>query len=476
MATRSVSTHQRTPFRTIAELNEALAGEIRVNARGVDRLRSSPFDRRLIDRLAYSAVFGDPDVQAVTRWLIRAIGEASGAFLASIHELYMSAGRAVYANATAPAINIRGLTYDMAQSVFRAAMRENTKIVIIEIARSEMGYTNQRPGDFAAAVQAGAIAVGWRGPIFIQGDHFQAGLNAYQEDSEAEIERVRNLTTEALEAGFFNIDVDASTLVDLEQPTLAAQQERNYAITAELTELIREYEPEGVTVSIGGEIGEVGGHNSTVDDLHAFMQGYQTALEQRSEAVGRTLAGISKISVQTGTSHGGVVLPDGSIADVSVDFDTLAALSQVSREEYGLGGAVQHGASTLPEAAFGHFAKANAVEVHLATLFQNMLYEHPLFPPELKAAIYAHLAANHANERKEGQSDAQFYYTTRKRGYGPFKRELWDLPDTVRESILGEIEDSYAFIMQSLGVSGKAELVDSIVRPVSTLPPVPAGL
>ena len=81
--------------------------------------------------------------------------------------------------------------------------------------------------------------------------------------------------------------------------------------------------------------------------------------------------GISKISIQTGTSHGGVVLLDGTIAKVSVDFDTLLKLSRIARKQYGMGGAVQHGASTLPEDAFSKFVEAEAVEVHLATNFEE---------------------------------------------------------------------------------------------------------
>jgi fructose/tagatose bisphosphate aldolase len=131
---------------------------------------------------------------------------------------------------------------------------------------------------------------------------------------------------------------------------------------------VREIEPEGVTVSLGGEIGEVGGHNSTVEELRAFMDGY---IREAGDA-----AGISKISVQTGTSHGGVVLPDGTLADVKVDFDTLQELSRIAREEYGLGGAVQHGASTLPPTAFNKFPEIGTVEIHLATNFQNIIYDN----------------------------------------------------------------------------------------------------
>ncbi|MEZ4570392.1 MAG: hypothetical protein R2849_08715 [Thermomicrobiales bacterium] len=77
-------------------------------------------------------------------------------------------------------------------------------------------------------------------------------------------------------------------------------------------------------VSVGGEIGEVGSENSTVAELVAFMEHFNGFME------GDTNSGLSKISVQTGTSHGGVPLPDGTVADVAVDFKTLGDLSEVA--------------------------------------------------------------------------------------------------------------------------------------------------
>ena len=156
---------------------------------------------------------------------------------------------------------------------------------------------------------------------------------------------LKQLTSEAVAAGFCNIDIDSSTLVDLSQPTAVAEQVVNVANTVELTALIRAIEPDGVTISIGGEIGEVGKANSTEEELRAYLDGYFGMLH------GSGLPGISKVSIQTGTSHGGVVLPDGSVAQVKIDFDTMQRLSTVARDEYGLAGAVQHGASTLPEEA-----------------------------------------------------------------------------------------------------------------------------
>ena len=250
---------------------------------------------------------------------------------------------------TVPAVNVRASAYLTARHAFAAALERDAGALIFEIAKSEMSYTDQRPAEYAAVILAAAIRSGWEGPVFLQGDHFQFNATKWKADPDAEMDGLAQLTREAVAAGFLNIDIDSSTLVDLEQPTKADEQRVNVANTAALTRLIREIEPDGVTISVGGEIGEVGKANSTEDELRAYLDGYFGALH------GSSLAGISKVSIQTGTSHGGVVLPDGSVAQVNLDFDTMRRLSTVARDEYGLGGAVQHGASTLPEEAFGHF-------------------------------------------------------------------------------------------------------------------------
>src|SRR3989454_773501 len=168
---------------------------------------------------------------------------------------------------------------------------------------------------------------------------------------------VRVLAYDSGRAGFYNIDVDTSTLVDLSKPNLDEQQRTNYERAAELTAFVRDRQPQDVTVSVGAEIGEVGGKNSDVHELRAFMAGYNRTLQR----LGR-YAGISKISVQTGTSHGGVVLPHGAMAKVQLDLEALRALSLEARTVYKLGGAVQHGAPTLPPGAFRHFPACEAIE------------------------------------------------------------------------------------------------------------------
>jgi fructose/tagatose bisphosphate aldolase len=412
--------------------------------------------RDVIDDLAYTSALGSDDVKHAARHLIWDVAQALGCRPASIHEYYMAGGRNVWNNQTTPAINVRGIAYDTARAVFRAARRHDVGQVIFEIARSEMGYCDQRPAEYTSSVLAAAIKEGHTGPVFIQGDHFQINAKGYIADPEKEVQGVRDLIDESLVAGFFNIDVDTSTIVDLSLATIDEQQAENARRTAELTAYIREREPKDVTVSVGGEIGEVGSQNSTVEDLHAFMTAYNRELASMN---GGSLEGISKISVQTGTSHGGIVLPDGTVAKVKVDFDTLAELSAVSRQQYGLSGAVQHGASTLPEEAFDRFSQANASEVHLATGFQNIIYESSAFPADLLEEIYAYLTENHSDERKPDMTDAQFYYTTRKRAFGPFKKNMWDLPEDAKSQICRELQDRFELIFTRLNVTNTSGMV-----------------
>src|SRR2546427_13100339 len=291
-----------------------------------------------MDRLVRQAVFGTPEEREQARWLIWEIGQHAGVRPASIHDLYLARGRGEVRAFTTPAINVRVLAYDSGRAVFRAAQRREVGAVICEIARSEIGYTEQRPAEYVAVMTAAALREGFTGPLFIQGDHVQVNAKKYATDPDAELQAIRTLIEEELHAGFYNIDIDTSTLVDLSQPTLDEQQRVNYERAAELTKFIREREPEGVTVSVGAEIGEVGGKNSDVHELRAFMDGYLRTLKRLGPHVG-----ISKISVQTGTSHGGVVLADGSIAKGQVDLGALQALSPDTRRTYGLGGAVRHG-------------------------------------------------------------------------------------------------------------------------------------
>jgi fructose/tagatose bisphosphate aldolase len=412
--------------------------------------------RDIMDRLIYRAVFEPNDSLRESLFvLIKEIAKAAGAIPASIQGLYDEMGRK-YPGFTVPAINIRGLTYDVARVIFRKAIERKAGAFIFEIARSEIGYTKQRPLEYSTVVLAAAVREGYQGPVFIQGDHFQVVRKNFKSGPELEIDYLKGLIAEAIDAEFYNIDIDASTLVDLDQISITDQQKPNYEITSVLARHVRQLQPPGIDISIGGEIGEIGTKNSTPEEARAYLDGIKKTLSG--------IKGLSKLSIQSGTSHGGVVLPDGTLAAVKIDFDTLQLLSDIARRKYGLSGCVQHGASTLPDEAFNMFPETGTSEVHLATGFQNIMFDSKHLPAEFRQEIYAFIRTEFAKEKKEGQTEEQFIYATRKKGFGQIKKKWWDLPADVRALIMKELEDKFGFLFDKLRVSGTAEIVAKTVN------------
>src|SRR3954466_15193345 len=416
--------------------------------------------------LAWTAAFtADDPTAAAARWIVWAASQELGARSTSIAGLYEARARGEVHGFTVPALNIRSQTFDMVRTFYETAARADVGALIFELARSEQTYTFQRPMDYSTSVLAGAIAARWRHPVFIQGDHYQFNAKKYATDPEAMTEEIRRACRLALDAGYRNIDIDSSTLVDLSKPNRDEEQRENYVRAAELTALIRSLETD-VAVSVGGEIGEVGKQNSTADELRAYLDGYNRELAARAPGA----KGLAKVSVQTGTSHGGVPLPGGGGAEGRLHLEVLRGPGEIARS-YGLAGAVQHGASTLPDELFHRFPAVETAEIHLATGFQNALYEHPAFPESLHRETEAWFFPNPADERKPGQTDQQFVYTTRKKAIGPFKRQLWDLP--TKDEILAAQRRKISYLFTELRVNDSRAMVDRYVHAFETHRPIP---
>jgi len=445
----------------LGELTNYLSSGLKIEDEKVEILNRNELHNELIDKLIWDTVFNkEKGAKEFGYWLIRAIGEKVGIRLASIYDFYRARGKGEFSGLTVPAINIRGLTYDVGRSVIRAAKKNNTSALIFEIARSEMSYTEQKPAEYTACILAAAIKENFSSPLFIQGDHFQVSGTKYKKEPDKEISAIQALIKEALAAGFYNLDLDTSTLVDLSRPTVKEQQQTNFEIAALLTEFIQKNAPSGITVSIGGEIGEIGGKNSTEEELRAYLDGYREKV---------SASGLTKVAVQTGTTHGGIPLPGGGVAKIKLDFNTLERLGRVAQKEYNLAGVVQHGASTLPAELFDKFPQTETAEIHLATEFQNMIYEHKLFPQGLKEEINNWLKKECTSEWKEGDTEQQFLYKTRKKAFGQFKKDIWSLPEEVRNAISKDLEGKFSFLFQKLNVVNTDSLVKKYVKVV----PVP---
>ncbi len=437
-------------FQTIEEIDQNLGEVLNLSGEEVSIKDEGKLREFGIDFLIYSAILSDePQVRHQCRVLIRKIARLVGVYSASIAPLYKAFGTGEVSGFTVPAMNVRTITYDIAREVFKKEIEHEASAFIFEISRTENKYTNQTQDDVTVCVLAGAVKEGYEGPVFLQGDHYQFDAKKYKEYPQGQIDEIELAVKDALMADFYNIDIDASTLVDLSLPTKSEQQKDNFEMTAVLTKFIRQMQPAGVNVAIGGEIGHIGDTNSDVEDFEAFMIGYLDQLH--GEEI------ISKVSVQTGTTHGGIPNPDGTLASVNVDFGVLESIGKVAREKYGLGGPVQHGASTLPSEMFDKFPAVGAVEIHLATGFQNIIYD--TMPQEMKEKLHAYCLEHFQEEREDGWTDEQLIYKSRKRAFAPFKKELWLLSEEDKNPIRKRLAEEFEMLFQKLNLKGTAHTV-----------------
>lgn len=327
---------------------------------------------------------------------INTLSNLRGIIEASIQDVYAARSRGETPNVTIPAINTRIYTSSIVYSALTAAKAIGAQHpVIFEIAKSEAGYTGQSYPRFVALAKLGYLMAGAENTnVYLQADHCQVGKDAFwkqlDDDQSAGITDTKELLNKnkavqdsvklirsALEAGILNIDIDASVLERLEG-TPEQKQEWNGKVTAYLVAKIREMEAELKlpTVSIGGEVGEIGAQNTTRADVEAYLK--WTVDELKTYGKGDYI-GFSKISLMTGTSHGGVKNPDGTVnRNPSLDWDIHAITMGIANPWFdGAIGlvTVQHGASTLAPELFKAFAAVGAIgvgEVHLATEYQNV--------------------------------------------------------------------------------------------------------
>lgn len=409
----------------------------------------------MIDRWAKTAALAEPRARSLAIWAIRKAALAAEIVPCSVQQLYLARAAGKWSGRTVPAMNLRGWTYHTCRAAFRAARELDAHLIIFEQAIGEWLYAEQPPAEYTAGVLAAALREGHRGPVFLQADHDQVNAKAFFKDRDGEVRRLQSIMREQVAAGFYSIDIDASTVVDLSLPTVRDQQRLNAEITAHFTQFIRSIEPKGISIALGAEIGEVGHENTTPEELREFMAVYLEELRARGE----NFAPVSKISINSGTYHGGKMQADGTLAPVNVDYKLLKTISDICRESFQMAGAVQHGASTLPGEQLAKFPETGTVEIHLALGFNNLIFDHPSLPQALKDQIRDYTFANHANERGPEDNDTQFLYNSRKKAWRVMKKPFWEMPEHAQAEIMASLQGMFRNMFTWMNVGGTGDLV-----------------
>ena len=152
------------------------------------------FRQKDLDNIVDTIILSDSSVlKKLACWVAYSAGISAGIIPSSIQGLYDARGKSEVSGFTVPAINLRTLTFDLARAIFRIANKINAGAFIFEIAKSEIGYTDQRPLEYTSVIILAALREGYHGSIFIQGDHFQLKAKNFLENLKGDQERVKNV-------------------------------------------------------------------------------------------------------------------------------------------------------------------------------------------------------------------------------------------------------------------------------------------
>jgi hypothetical protein len=92
--------------------------------------------------------------------------------------------------------------------------------------------------------------------------------------------------------------------------------------------------------------------------------------------------------------------------------------------------------------------------------------DHPAFPPELREEVRQFCFRELLDERGDDDTDEQFVYKTRKKAWGPFKQQLWEMDSSARAQISGALEEKFEFLYDKLGVTNTRHLIERHIQPV----------
>ncbi len=233
------------PYSDLSEMNQSLEQLIAFEKDRIVINDANAFREEAIDRLVKSAVSGTDDVKNAALWIIWAASQAMGCGTASIAGLAHAVNRGELNGFSFPVMNIRGLNYPIARTMFRAATAAECGAVLFELSLREISSHKQRPSEFTAILLAAAIKEQWNLPITIQGGYFQVDTSRGANNPDSEIDLVGEMTEQVIDAGMYNINMDMPPGSDSGQPP---GQELKHACEKKIAQVIETIKPKNVDV------------------------------------------------------------------------------------------------------------------------------------------------------------------------------------------------------------------------------------
>jgi len=132
-----------------------------------------------------------------------------------------------------------------------------------------------------------------------------------------------------------------------------------------------------------------------------------------------------------------------------------------------MGGAVQHGASTLPDDMFDLFPKKGTMEVHLATGFQNIIFDSASFPNRCWIRSMQVWQPSNPNEPQERPDRYSILLSDTQARFRRFQeRDPGIYPRPNIDAICAEIEERFSFLLPAIERRCTDKLVAKLIKKV----------
>ncbi|MGB3346755.1 MAG: class II fructose-bisphosphate aldolase [Candidatus Humimicrobiia bacterium] len=340
------------------------------------------------------------------------------------------------------------------------AAKEADSAIIFEIAKSEIGYTDQSPEEYVNYVKEIADRINFNTPYCIHGDHI-----TIPENTPEAIKSAEEIVKKEVEAGFTSFAIDASHNFDLNAELTREQLADNIKITTRIAKLIeklmaekgKKREDYGLEVEVG-EIGKIDPETgeqelTTVDEAVTFIK----ALNENGVYP-------DLIATNNGTVHGNIYDEEGNIIPI-LGIDAVRT-REIASSIAPLGVKIaQHGITGTPLKLIHKLIDAGIVKGNVATNFQDIAIEN--MSPELAKRMADWTMKNYAEKvraKKPKISDREIIGKNIKYAIKVFKHEIEEIDDEYKQKISDASKKSATEFIEAFNGKGSGQIVKDYIR------------
>lgn len=286
-------------------------------------------------------------------YLLSNICWTQGIYFSSLQKINIAQGtQDAFPKICIPVFDISESTYKQIQELARVFLNESTGKKSLAAFSLDFAIL----GEVDLLIQLSRVALiallyEYQGPLFLQANHLKFDGSRFENDRENLLEELKSKTKQAIRLGIFNINYDASELIDMQAIRISEKMLMNLKMVAMATNLwVRFFQPSGVVVSVSGNMGKSDNYLPDKADVKEFLQ--RLLKEGSRLRFGVTGEDISKLEI-----------PATKFDQKSVD--QINQLNEVVRRDIKMGGVVIDAGSLKDINAYLPFSNLKICELKM---------------------------------------------------------------------------------------------------------------